>query len=71
MMTKYKLIAFVVMALLILVGAGIIESISPDRRGGDYCPKCMSSDVGEYFYGYYKTRYIEGYQEGYETGYME
>ena len=31
-----------------------IASILPDKRSGDFCPKCMSSDIGEFFYGYYK-----------------
>lgn len=31
-----------------------IASIPPDKRSGDYCPECKSSDVGKYFYGLYK-----------------
>lgn len=31
-----------------------IASILPDKRSGDFCPKCKSTDVGEFFYGYYK-----------------
>lgn len=31
-----------------------IASIPPDKRSGDFCPKCKSTDVGNFFYGYYK-----------------
>ena len=31
-----------------------IASILPDKRSGDYCPECNSTDVGEFFYGYYE-----------------
>ncbi len=28
--------------------------LAPDNRSGDRCPKCGSTDVGEYFYGLYE-----------------
>lgn len=31
-----------------------IASIPPDKRSGDFCPKCKSTDVGNFFCGYYK-----------------
>ena len=31
-----------------------IASIPLDKRSGDFCPKCKSTDVGKFFYGYYK-----------------
>ena len=31
-----------------------IASILPDKRSGDFCPKCKSTDVGNFFCGYYK-----------------
>lgn len=31
-----------------------IASIPLDKRSGDFCPKCKSTDVGKFIYGYYK-----------------
>ena len=30
-----------------------MESIPADNRSGDFCPNCKSTDVREFFYGYY------------------
>ena len=32
-----------------------LASTPPDNRSGDLCPKCKSTDVGEFFYGYYHS----------------
>lgn len=32
-----------------------MESIPADNRSGDFCPNCKSTDVGEFFYGYYPS----------------
>ena len=29
------------------------HSTEVDNRGGDFCPKCKSTDVGKFFYGLY------------------
>lgn len=31
-----------------------IASTPSDRHTGDFCPKCNSTDVGEFFYGLYR-----------------
>lgn len=33
------------------------ETFVPDNSGGDFCPKCKSTNVGEYFYGLYREEY--------------
>jgi hypothetical protein len=30
-----------------------LASTPQDNRSGDFCPECKSTDVGEFFYGYY------------------
>ena len=31
----------------------------PDKRSGDFCPECKSSDVGKYFYGLYRPGMVD------------
>ena len=54
-----KLIIIAIIA--VLVGGGVYlmqpEPFIPDNSSGDFCPKCKSTNVGEYFYGLYREEY--------------
>ena len=47
--------------IVFIVGIGMFlmmpEPLVTDERSGDFCPKCKSTNVGEYFYGLYREEY--------------
>ena len=56
---RKKLIIIAIIA--VLVGGGVYlmqpEPFVSDNCSGDFCPKCKSINVGEYFYGLYREEY--------------
>ena len=52
---------FILVTLVVFVGIGAYlmqpEQFVQDNSGGDFCPKCKSTNVGEYFYGLYREEY--------------
>lgn len=56
---RKKFIIIATIAVLVVGGVYLMrpEPFVPDNRGGDFCPKCKSANVGEYFYGLYREEY--------------
>ena len=52
---------FILVTLVAIVGLGVYlmqpEQFVPDNSSGDFCPKCKSTNVGEFFYGLYREEY--------------
>ena len=56
---KKKLFILVVLAAFVGIVVYLMqpETFVTDNSGGDFCPKCKSTNVGEYFYGLYREEY--------------
>ena len=56
---KKKLFILVVLAAFVGIVVYLMqpETFVPDNSGVDFCPKCKSTNVGEYFYGLYREEY--------------
>lgn len=54
-MNKKKVILFASTIILLIVICFFVINKSPyDSFGGDQCPKCMSTNIGTFFYGLYE-----------------
>ena len=57
MRKKLIIIAIVVVLVGVVLYLMQPEPFVPDNSSGDFCPKCKSTNVGEYFYGLYREEY--------------
>ena len=54
---RWKYLIFVFLMALVGIGVYLMLPYSsvPDDSSGVFCPKCKSTNVGEYFYGLYRV----------------
>lgn len=53
---RWKFLTLVFLLAFVGIGVYLMQPYSfvPDNSSGDFCPKCKSTNVGEYFYGLYR-----------------
>lgn len=51
----------VLLALICIIAVIFFVKCQPnyDDNGGDECPKCKGTNIGTYFYGYYKPGFVD------------
>ena len=54
-------IKYIVLIALVVIAVIFFNKCQPnyDDYGGDECPKCKGTNIGTYFYGYYKPGFVD------------